>query len=128
VTGRFFTKSRRISILLAVSAQSYPADEVKDRSKSIRRPGAREDRFHLIVRNIKVDTESLLAAFPPKGTRQPALARARLVLDALYPSGVPSVAQLTNKELLKAVADKCKELGLKCPERTTILRATGRRK
>jgi hypothetical protein len=68
---------------------------------------------------------------PPQRRRsksQPALERARGVINVLYPNGVPGQAAEPNPTLYRRVGEKLKQVGLPGVSDDTILRATGRRK
>jgi hypothetical protein len=49
-----------VPIVVAVSQSSYPASEVKDRSVEVRRHDTVEPSYRLVIRDLKVETESLL--------------------------------------------------------------------
>jgi hypothetical protein len=55
--------------------------------------------------------------------------RIEIVLKELYPGGVPSPDQLSNAELVLAVQNRMRELGIKpLPSSDSILRAADRKK
>jgi hypothetical protein len=75
--------------------------------------------------DVAVDDDHRKVASQPKRRKsQPAFERARRAIAALYPSGVPDAATVSNKKLCKRVSDTLSE----AVSSDTILRAAGRRK
>jgi len=58
---------------------------------------------------------------------QSARERARRAITELFPNGVPDPATKSHPELIRAVENQIKRLGLQNVSRDTILRAAGRR-
>jgi hypothetical protein len=68
------------------------------------------------------------APAPARQKSQTARERARRVIVALYPGGVPDQATLPAKDLCERINTELKEMGLRKASPDSILRAAGRRK
>jgi hypothetical protein len=64
----------------------------------------------------------------PPGTGRDQRKRGRLLVDELWPNGVPSKNELSNSNLVAALKERAKRKGWDVGDRDTILRAAGRRK
>jgi len=78
--------------------------------------------------SLSVEHRALEHSQRRRGKSQPALERARRVVNELYPNGVPSQAAEPNPNLCRRVGEKLKQAGLPGVSDDTILRAAGRRK
>lgn len=64
---RFLTRPKMANVIVAVSQGAYPASEVKDRSAPIYYQDAVEPRYRIVVRNLMVEAEPLLAVIRHPG-------------------------------------------------------------
>jgi hypothetical protein len=91
----------------------------------------RAERAYADVFCSKVDVERLIGstAQPPKRLRaRPAQDRASEAIATLYPTGIPSQADLPNDRLLNAVLAQLKATEKAPVDKTSVLRASGRRR
>jgi hypothetical protein len=60
VCRSYFTPNGQLSVIEAVSRQTYRAEEVKNRAVPVRHPNATEPRYRLVLKNLKVEVVPLL--------------------------------------------------------------------